>query len=85
MRSMCLNDFEKELKSAVQQRAIEMMRGLDHLSDQEIPWEQGCSVWRKLTEDPMNASKYHQGGCQEDGVRFFLVVPSDRKRSSTST
>lgn len=30
----------------------------------------------------MNAYKYIQGGCQEDGARFLSVVPSDRTRSN---
>jgi len=37
---------------------------------------------RRLREDLRSASKYLQGGCQEDGARLFAVVPSDRTRGN---
>jgi len=37
---------------------------------------------RRLRGDLRNASKYLQGGCQEDGAKLFPVVPSDRTRGS---
>jgi len=37
---------------------------------------------RRLQGDLRNASKYLQGGCQEDVARLFPVVPSDRTRGN---
>jgi len=37
---------------------------------------------RRLRGDLRNASKYLQGGGQEDGAKLFAVVPSDRTRGN---
>jgi len=75
---------DKEIGERVQWRAMRMVRGLKHLSYEERLRQLGLFSLKKrrLRGDLINASKYLQGGRQEDGARLLSVVPTNRTRGN---
>jgi len=61
-----------------------MMREREHLSCEERLRELDLFRLKKkrLRGDLINAYKYLKCGYQEDGIRFFSVVPSNRTRGN---
>ena len=61
-----------------------MMRGLEHLPDEERLRELGpfCPQRRRLRGHLMGVYNHLKGECQEDGAGILSGVPSDRARGS---
>lgn len=58
---------------------VKMMKGLEHLSCEEMPREVGLSILAQVL--PYHGVQIFGGNRKNDRVRIDLVVPSDRKEA----
>jgi len=75
---------DEELLDRVQQRAVKMIMGLEHLCCEERLRERVLFSLKKrrLRRDLKNAYKYLKSERREDGPKLFSVVPSNRTRGN---
>ncbi|PKU44928.1 hypothetical protein llap_4772 [Limosa lapponica baueri] len=73
---------DMDILERVQQRAMKVMKRLEHLSYVERLRELGLFslAKRRLREDLNNIYRYPKGGCKENRARLFLAVLSDGTR-----
>ena len=72
---------DREQLQRVQRRTTELTVDLEHLPyDERLGETWGCTAWRRLRGDLINANKYLTGQSKVGEAGLFFVVPSDRKR-----